>query len=219
MKIIKSLIVMTAIVGSLSFAAAAQNFDAEFSRGMEQHKNKDFTACAASFARSISYDATRYAAHYNLGLCKIGLKQYAEANTALRKALQLKPDFVEAMIQLGNSLDLSGDYKGALVSYENAKRLEPNNESIYYEMGVAHEGQKKYALAEASYRKAVDLSPNYLSALMALGMSLDKQKKYDDGFIFYERAAKLEPKNIKANRRVGDYFVRIGTVSRSDRRL
>ncbi|MER3632762.1 MAG: hypothetical protein C4325_11950, partial [Blastocatellia bacterium] len=44
---------------------------------------------------------------------------------------------------------------------------------VYYEIGVAHAGQKKWADAEAAYRKSIALKPDFPSSYYNLGLTLE----------------------------------------------
>src|SRR5205085_1804308 len=49
--------------------------------------------------------------------------QFDEAERCLRRALRLKPDFVEALALLGNTLELQGRFAEALATFERALAL------------------------------------------------------------------------------------------------
>jgi len=75
-------------------------------------------------------------AHNNIGYYKLILIDYPyekanghylfEAITSFRKALRIKPDFVDAHINLGNSYQKLAEYELAIASYREALRIDPN---------------------------------------------------------------------------------------------
>jgi tetratricopeptide (TPR) repeat protein len=211
MRAIKTFLFAGVIIGTFSVFATAQDFNTLFDRGLEEFKNKNYTACSATFASAMTYlkpSEPSSPAHFNLGLCKYSLKQYSDAAAQFRRSVEIKPNYVKGMIWLGNALDMSGDPAGALASFEKAKGLEPNNSEIYYHMAITYFGQKKYDLSENNYRRSLELDPNRSVAMLGIARSLDLQDKEDAAYEYYARYQKLDPDNQRANIRIGDYLVR-----------
>lgn len=79
---------------------------------------------------------------------------------------------------------------------------------VYYEIGVAHAGQKKWAEAEAAYRKSITLKPDYPSSYYNLGLTLESLNRRDEAIPYFRTAVKLNPDLIYAHQRIGDFHVR-----------
>lgn len=62
---------------------------------------------------------------FDLGLVRQDLHDHAGAANAFRAALDRKPDHAEAAVNLGVSLQESGDLDGAMAAYARAYRLKP----------------------------------------------------------------------------------------------
>ena len=54
---------------------------------------------------------------FDLGLARQDLRDHDGAATAYRKALELKPDYAEAALNLGTVLQETGDLDGAMRAY------------------------------------------------------------------------------------------------------
>lgn len=63
---------------------------------------------------------------FDLGVVRQDLGNHAAAAEAYRKALDIKPDYAEAALNLGTALQESGDLDGAMRAYARAYRLRPN---------------------------------------------------------------------------------------------
>ena len=62
---------------------------------------------------------------FDLGVVRQDLRDHVAAAEAYRKALGLRPDYVEAALNLGTALQDSGDLDGAMRAYSDAYRLRP----------------------------------------------------------------------------------------------
>jgi tetratricopeptide (TPR) repeat protein len=62
---------------------------------------------------------------FELGLARQDLRDHEGAAAAYRKAIELKPDYAEAALNLGTVLQESGDMDNAMRAYAQAYRLRP----------------------------------------------------------------------------------------------
>jgi superkiller protein 3 len=65
----------------------------------------------------------------------------AESETALRAAIQLKPEFPPARNGLGHALRLLRRFPEAVAEYRQAISLKPDYAEAYYNLGIALEDQ------------------------------------------------------------------------------
>jgi tetratricopeptide (TPR) repeat protein len=82
-------------------------------------------ALAASYLERATADDAPASIWFDLGLARQDLRDHAGAATAFRKALELKPDFAEAALNLGTALQDKGDIDAAMEAYATAHRLRP----------------------------------------------------------------------------------------------
>jgi Flp pilus assembly protein TadD/cytochrome c553 len=138
-------------------------------------------------ARGIAYleliaaemvDAERPEAHLNLGLFDIRRRQPDEAEAHYRTALRLDPKFVPAMVNLADLDRMRGmDAQGANLLRE-AMKMEPENPTIRYSLGLLLVRQRDYPGALALLCTASELAPDnshyayvYAIALHSTGAS------------------------------------------------
>jgi tetratricopeptide (TPR) repeat protein len=81
---------------------------------------------AASLLERATLGEAPASAWFDLGLARQDLRNFAEAATAYRRALALKPDYAEAALNLGIVLQELGEADAAMRVYRNAYRLRPD---------------------------------------------------------------------------------------------
>jgi len=66
------------------------------------------------------------AVHYHLGICYQWTKEYTEARRRLERALEMRPNFHEAMVELGDVCAWLKDYPSAIKTYDRALAMKPD---------------------------------------------------------------------------------------------
>lgn len=80
-----------------------------------------------------------------------------EAADAYGRALELRPEHVEARLNLGRLLHEAGDLSGAEAEYRHALEEDPDSALATFNLGVALEDQNRLKEAADAYVRAVDL--------------------------------------------------------------
>src|SRR5205807_1053191 len=76
-----------------------------------------------------------------------------EAEALLRKAIQLRPDLVEAHYALGNLLMMQGKLDDAIAAFRRCIELNPNAAEAHINLGGALRRQGQFAESLAAYRR------------------------------------------------------------------
>lgn len=103
-----------------------------------------------------------------------------EAAAAYRRALDIKPDFLEALCNLGAVLHALGQTEAAIDCFRRAVEMHPGNDRLQYSLGAALQAARQHAAAEAAYRRALDINPALLEARFNLGMLLRDSGRLDE---------------------------------------
>jgi predicted Zn-dependent protease len=82
-----------------------------------------------------------------------------EAQTALETAIKLFPDYFDARFMLANELTKLGKLDDAIKQLNEAQRINPRDDRVWYAFGVALQHQGKYAVAARVFAQAADLNP------------------------------------------------------------
>jgi tetratricopeptide (TPR) repeat protein len=102
-----------------------QNQEAAARLGRLAWEDGDHAAAVTLLERAAKGDAPA-SVWFDLGLGRQDLRDCHGAATAYRRAIELKPDFAEAGLNLGIVLQESGDLDGAMRAYVEAYRLRPS---------------------------------------------------------------------------------------------
>jgi tetratricopeptide (TPR) repeat protein len=111
-------------------------------------------ATAASYLERAAVTEAPAPVWFDLGVVRQDLRQYAQAAAAYRKALEKKPDYAEAALNLGIVLQEASDLDGAMRAYAQAYRLRPQAFGKIA-MALTSASHGRLWLDEASLRRAL----------------------------------------------------------------
>ena len=117
-----------------------------------------------------------------------------------RRAVAIDPDLADAHMWLGTALLNLGQVDEAIVSIDEAIRLEPENGQAYQALGRAHwAGKGDFAAAIPAFRKAIELNPEAGYSYLQLGLLLAWEGKYEEAEAICRRAVELQDQYISGN--------------------
>ena len=90
----------------------------------------------------------------NRGMAENGLKDFNNALSDFRRALELNPDFYDAYINSGIARINLNDYEGAISDFDSAIKLNPTSGMAYYNRGTAYAKINKPLEAEKDLSEA-----------------------------------------------------------------
>lgn len=96
------------------------------------------------------------------------------AMTAYRAALELDPDLVPAMINLGNLHYLHGRLAEAQALYLQASMVDPQSFESWFNLGNVHHDRGRLDEAAQCYAEALRWRPSYADAHFYLAVTLEK---------------------------------------------
>jgi tetratricopeptide (TPR) repeat protein len=111
-----------------------------------------------------------------------------EASVAqYRKAIELRPDFLEAHVDLAGVLWRLADYEGSLHHARRAVEIEPDHPYAVRILGTALLHLNRLDEAEVQLRRALALKPDFPIAIVDLALLLLLAGKFEEGWQVYER--------------------------------
>ena len=118
---------------------------------------------------------------------------YAQADSLLRRAIELNDRQKIAFTQLGWTLQYQEKYDESLEFFQKAIAIDPQQDEAFNGLGWSLYNLNKYAEAEEKFREAVRIAPTYENAFYGLGQTLEKLKRVDDAKQAYRDALKANP--------------------------
>jgi choline-sulfatase len=119
------------------------------------------------------------------------VRDWAEAEKAFKAALQLNPNFQQAIMGLGRSYLNSGDASSAKPWFELAIHNNPRDFLAYYGLGLVALAGRDVGSARAAFAKSVEINPDYAPSQKELGVLLVEMRQYPQALQPLEKAEKM----------------------------
>ncbi len=104
---------------------------------------------------SFMYSTENADVYYNMGLIYYNLQNYEKSSESLNKALEIKPNFYDALNQRGIVFTMQKQYSRAMEDFDKAISLQPQNSQAYFNKAIAllymSEKEKSCILLEKAY--------------------------------------------------------------------
>jgi tetratricopeptide (TPR) repeat protein len=126
---------------------------------------------------------------------EVRLAALREAEQALTKASEVKPDFAAAHFLLSQAAIRLGNLQSAIRSTENAKVAAPFDIGVAFQLGLLYYQAGNLERAQAEFERAVALNANYSNARYFLGLIYDRRGDKEAAIAQFEQIEKLNPDN------------------------
>jgi Ca-activated chloride channel homolog len=148
------------------------------------------------FGRSLARQAQTQDAStfYEQGVKLIKAGELEEAIKALKQAIKLKPDYVDAYFRLGETYGQMDDFKKAADAYKQIVKYTPTSVVAYTKLGGAYyeAGERKKAID--AYTEALRLDPKAAEVHYKLGVVYVQENKEQPAVAEYNILQTLNPK-------------------------
>jgi len=125
-----------------------------------------------------------------------GGKEFKEkAYTHFQKAIEIYPEYPDALALIGIFHYQNGHSEKALEYYQKALEYNPGDMKLHTNIGKVHVELSNVHDAEKSFLKAVELAPNMHSTYLNLGVFYAKYGDFEGALIQFQEALKLKPEN------------------------
>jgi tetratricopeptide (TPR) repeat protein len=143
-------------------------------------------------------------AHGDLGLLLYNQGRMEEAMEHYHKAIQINPNYSDALNNLGNALAAKGRFDEAIENYRKAIQIKPNNSEALDNLGTALAAKGQSDEAIENFCKAIQIDPNNSEALDNLGVALAARGRFDEAIKNYYKAIQIDPNNSEARYNLGN---------------
>ena len=168
---------------SAEAAAKSAALQKSFDEGVALSKAGKSDEAIAKFNETLALAPNCQDCYYNIGFSNIQKKDYAAAEAAFKKAIELKPDYVDAWNGLANVYNSQGKTDLALEASNKAAQYSGGgaaaagagagggSSSSLYNQGVILWNAGKYPEAKEKFDAATKADPNNADAQYRLGMA------------------------------------------------
>ena len=194
-----------------------------FNAALASEKVNDNKKASLYFNKLLDANYKKPAIYQTLAVIAKQEKDTAKAIEYLEAGRKEFPSEVGLIIDELNIFLVQGRQQEVIKNLDEAIKLDPNNATLYFALGTAHDQLKNKEKAAVNYQKAIDTKPNYFDAYYNLGalyfneaaelaneankIPFNQQKKYEeavkkvkDAFTkaqpYLEKAHEIDPKDI-----------------------
>jgi len=121
-----------------------------------------------------------------------------EAIENFRKAVQINPNFAEALNNLGHALAAQGRLEEAIENYRKATQINPNFAVAQNNLGAALATEGRLEEAIGNFRKAIQVNPNFVAAQNNLGAALADKGRFEEAIGNFRKAIQISPNYAEA---------------------
>jgi Flp pilus assembly protein TadD len=126
--------------------------------------------------------------YYNRALRMQQSGDWDEAKTLYSQAIEIDPDFCDAMDNLGLILRKEGDVAGAIEWYLRSIDLAPHNTTARQNLAVAYDIQGNTSLAIEQYEAIMDIDPRNPESYYGLASIYMDQERYEEAVPLFRKA-------------------------------
>ena len=123
---------------------------------------KDWDTAISQY-REVTEDVLYLTPHYpltNMGLAYMGKKNYKRAEQYFLEALQLQPNYPNALVGLAKTYMAQGRVPEAILKLEKAVKRNPESGYIHFELAEAYRTTMEFKKAHAEYETVITLEPD-----------------------------------------------------------
>jgi Flp pilus assembly protein TadD len=175
----------------------AQAFRDAYAKAIEQAQAGEHDPAIAALRDLVAKYPGRaelWEVHLNLGRVLMQKKDWAAAETEIKRSLELRPtDNNGANLALADVYTRSGQKDKADALLTQAAASGGGDATVHLNLGISHLNAGRSAEAEASFRKAIEMNPSEAEAHFHLGTILVGQGKTPEAIASLEKYLTLKP--------------------------
>ena len=131
--------------------------------------------------------------YYNLGLNYDTLGDIVKAEAFYKKALEIDPNFLLALINLGIIDAENKRYDAAIKELTHASRLAPRDATTFDNLAVAYFEKGDTQNALLNFQKSMEADRYYPGVYHHVGIILRDNGRLEDSIPYFEKAISLNP--------------------------
>ncbi len=161
--------------------------------GLQRQRMGDLKGAEQQYRKVLRQDPDDVDALRLLAGLAMRAKQWSDAETLLKKALDLAPDFYQGWQDLGQALQEQDQMEAALEAYQRAARLKPTEAAPLTGAGTVAAMSGQHTDAIDYFQRALTKQQDNAGALAGLGHVLKTIGQQEEAVAAYRRCAELNP--------------------------
>ena len=162
-----------------------QNINIYISYGFTLNSLERFQEAIDIYLQGMEIESEDFGILYNIGITYLNQFDYSNALKYLILAQHQNNKSIDLLLTIAVCYAKKRDFDAAYHSVEEAKKLEPNNPLIPFQMGTLFMQQDKNAMAMEYFDQAIKLEPNHIEANYHKGLLYLKEEKYKEAMQYY----------------------------------
>ena len=184
-----------------------------FASGLKNHQLNKFRDAENFYKYVLKKAPSHFGSVFYLGTLYLQTNKLGLAKRLLKKAVLIKPDFVEAYNNLGATLKGLGEYNEAAKYLHKALQIKPEYVDAYSNLGAVLNILGEYQQAKKYLEKAIKIKPKFLNSYKNLALTFQElgdikqeincfkklaelEKTPSKAIEYYRKAIKFEPENL-----------------------
>ncbi|HNY97650.1 MAG TPA: tetratricopeptide repeat protein [Candidatus Pacearchaeota archaeon] len=148
------------------------------------------------FEEALKLDPVNPVFYLEIGKLYLAQQDFPKAEEYFNKALSLKPDYADSLVQKANLLEKEGNMDEAIALAEEALKMNPyNNIDGVYNLARLYYNAGRISEAITRLNAIAEVMPNHSNALYSLGLAYTKIGERTKALRLFERVLNLNPGN------------------------
>jgi tetratricopeptide (TPR) repeat protein len=199
MEALRKKIYLTAVIillSSLCFSQDYKKIQDAFSGSYKLETSGSYTK-AIDMLKTV-YDEKSYEINLRLGWLNYMAGLFTESISYYQKAISLMPYSIEAKLGIVNPAAAAGNWEQVKTEYNEILKIDPQNTTANYRLGVIYYGKQDYNTAYKYFEKVVNLYPFGYDALIMFAWCNYKLGKLREAKVLFNKVLMYSPTDSSA---------------------
>ena len=177
-----------------------------FEIARKNYIKKDLKAAETLCYKILSIDHNHFESKALLADIFSKTGDFNKVKKILNEAIEIQPNNVSILNNLGTACKKLGETKNAIDCYEKVLQIDPNNTNANYNLGLTSYALKELKKAKNYLQKTTELQPDFVLAFFVLGNIHTDLKEYEYAVSNYQKAIALKDNLLGAHNNLGLVF-------------
>ncbi|MEK6643695.1 MAG: tetratricopeptide repeat protein [Planctomycetota bacterium] len=182
-------------------------------------RNRDYQSADTLWSKTLEQRPMNPRALNSMGYVCSAQGRPALAIPFYRRAIELRPAYVDAHFNLAEDLHRLGQHDEAANEYEFVLHQTPEDYQALVGLGGIHVAQGRLKEAIELYQKALSIRQDDPITLSALGIVLAATGRLDDAVALYEKAVAASPEDAALRMQLGSILARMSRFAEAGDRF